>query len=777
MMPLFARKPLRDLGRQKAKTLLILLSIIISLSIAGIILHTKLQFEAALKESMNQSHVSDAAFYTNSFQTLPARLHKLDGIKEAEAKISVRARAKTEEGFKNIEIAGLPDQQNYQIGQIHLYKNHPSDAASYAETTTLQLFQWKAGQNIELLIPGEKQKSLKLSGTVTDPSRIPAPFSGTGYLYLSSEALKKLGVPLTYTQILIEFEEGTSKEERDQLITRISKVLKSSGITSYRTEHAEETYYIRNTLVSAILTVLIWFGLFSLVLGFILITHLFHRVIAEHVKEMGIQRVVGAPLSFIWKQYFLYLGIIGSISFMCSAGVSYFGSKWAVRYLAEELNIGSYTETIHPLVAYLLLLLSFAIPYLGAFVPIQKVLNKPLTDTLRNVPHSFPSQKAKKSFGRFSLSVLSWRHAFSKKGQMVSNILMLSFGGAIIISCLALNQTLNSHLNQMNKFWNYDQEWSVKSKLPKSEMTALFKKTEGVSEAEGWTVRNTEIKLDKGGKHNALLMALPERSKLITPAVKEGQWLKRGGKPAIVINEDLRTMLGSPKPGEKAELQIGKERKTFYIEGIIGSQLRGPAAYMGGTDYEKWLLADTANRIAVKLTSGAKSGKVSEQLEKQLTDQGAAVEGTETIQAMQERPKQIIGLIVASILAAGILFTVLGLLNLMTATSMNVYERQKEIGITRAIGGSSGKILRMFAAESLIIAMISWSLAAAFSYPLSHFLCMQIGTALLGSPLQSGFYLDGIFIWLTASIVIGLGASAVPVIKSLAKPLPKMLED
>ncbi|AZB44363.1 ABC transporter permease [Bacillus sp. FJAT-42376] len=776
MMPLFMKKPLRDLKRQKTKTLLILLSIIISLSIAGILVHTKLQFEAALTESMKESNIPDATFYTNSFHSFPVNLTRLEGVREAEPGISLRARAKTKNGYKNIEIVGLPEKKNGQIGTIQIHKSHSGQSGVYSEVSTKKLFEWKDGQDTELLIPGKKPKSIRLTGTVEDPSRIPASFSGTGYLYLSPDALKNIGVPLSYSQIQVAFEEGTSKSEKDKLISKIGKILKSSGITSYRTESSEETFYIRDTLVSAILTVLICFGFFSLILGFILVSHLFHRVIAEHVKELGIQRTVGAPISFIWKQYFIYLGIIGAISFVCSAAASYYGSLWAVRYLVQELNIGGHSESIHPAALFMLLILSFAIPYLGALIPIQKVLKKPLTDSLRNVPHSFPSKKEKKRAGRFSLSTLSRRHVLSKKGQLLSNIVMLSFGGAVIISCLSLNQTMAHQLQQMNQFWNYDQEWSIKSTLSKSELTDLFKNNSRVSEAEGWTVRNTEIARDET-KTNALLTALPEESTLIRPRMNDGQWLKKGGVPSIVINEDLRTMLGNPKIGTQAELQIGKDKKIFTIEGVTGSQLKGPAAYISETDYQNWLHTNTANRMAVQTKTGTNSTAISAQLEKHLTEQGAAIESYETIEEMKERPKQVIGLMVSAILAAGILFTLLGIINLMTAASINVYERQKEIGIIRALGGSSGKIIRLFAGESILTAIISWSLSAFLSIPLSRFLLEKIGVALLGFPLEGGLYLNGMLAWLFAAILIGLAASIVPVFKSLSKPLPKMLRD
>ncbi|MTH55423.1 FtsX-like permease family protein [Bacillus mangrovi] len=776
MMPLFTAKPIRDLKRQKAKTLFILLSIIISLSIAGILLHTKLQFEASTQASKEKANVPDASLYTNPFKKLPEKLSKLDGIEEAEARISLRARADTGDGYKNIEITGLPERDKRQISKIELNSAKANQASVYVEASTMKHFGWKALQDAEILIPGKDPKRLNLTGTANDPSRIPAAYSGTGYLYMTPPALKKLGVSNSYTQIQLVFTDGISSKKREQIISSVHNVLEEANITSYRTELAEETFYIRNTLVSSILTVLIWFGLFSMILGFVLISHLFGRIIAEHVKELGIQRVLGAPVSFIWKQYFFYLSLIGFICFLCSAAAAYYGSQAAVRYLSEELNI-AYSSEVDWRAAVVLLLLSFTIPYLGAFLPIRRVLRKPLTDSLRNVPHSFPSKKMRSSSGNLLLGTVSRRHAFAKKGQMLSNILMLSFGGAIIISCLGLQQTLTNQLNEMNSFWNYDQEWSVQSNLKNSEMTALFTENSGVREAEGWTVRNTEITPSGGSKQNALLTSLPAASNLIRPDVKEGNWLQKGKQPSVVINEDLRTLLQSPSIGDKVTLKIGREEKTFTIQGIIGSQFKGPGLYITKEVYESWLENPSINRMAVKLKDTADEKETATQLEKKLTERGTAVEGSETIKSMQERPKLIIGLIVYSILAAGVLFTFLGIMNLMTASSMNVYERQKEIGILRAIGGRSGKVFGMFAGESLIASIISWVLASAISIPLDTLLAKEIGKSLLGTPLPSGSSLESMLMWLAASILIGLLSSAFPVWKSLSKPVPGLLAD
>ena len=101
-------------------------------------------------------------------------------------------------------------------------------------------------------------------------------------------------------------------------------------------------------------------------------------------------------------------------------------------------------------------------------------------------------------------------------------------------------------------------------------------------------------------------------------------------------------------------------------------------------------LSNTANRIRryLELTHEKKDYAVKVPLE--LLRQSEATQRTFTI-------------VMSSIAAISLLIGGIGIMNIMLA---NVYERKKEIGISRAIGSKKGDILYMFLLETALISVM-----------------------------------------------------------------------
>ena len=78
---------------------------------------------------------------------------------------------------------------------------------------------------------------------------------------------------------------------------------------------------------------------------------------------------------------------------------------------------------------------------------------------------------------------------------------------------------------------------------------------------------------------------------------------------------------------------------------------------------------------------------------------------------------------------ASALIAAVGAIGLLTALSMSVFERQKEIGVMRSVGATSYAVALQFLIEGLIVGVIAWVLGVPFSYALDHTLIEQFGFA------------------------------------------------
>jgi putative ABC transport system permease protein len=66
--------------------------------------------------------------------------------------------------------------------------------------------------------------------------------------------------------------------------------------------------------------------------------------------------------------------------------------------------------------------------------------------------------------------------------------------------------------------------------------------------------------------------------------------------------------------------------------------------------------------------------------------------------------------------AVASLIALVGALGLLTTLSMSVFERQKEIGVMRSIGASSGTVVTQFLTEGLVVGIIAWIVGLPLAY-------------------------------------------------------------
>jgi putative ABC transport system permease protein len=89
---------------------------------------------------------------------------------------------------------------------------------------------------------------------------------------------------------------------------------------------------------------------------------------------------------------------------------------------------------------------------------------------------------------------------------------------------------------------------------------------------------------------------------------------------------------------------------------------------------------------------------------------------------------------------AALLIAMVGAVGLLTTLSMSVFERQKEIGVMRSVGASSGAIAVQFLVEGLLVGLFAWLVAAPLSYLVSQGLIAVLpfgGTYTIAYPLTA----------------------------------------
>jgi ABC-type antimicrobial peptide transport system permease subunit len=117
-------------------------------------------------------------------------------------------------------------------------------------------------------------------------------------------------------------------------------------------------------------------------------------------------------------------------------------------------------------------------------------------------------------------------------------------------------------------------------------------------------------------------------------------------------------------------------------------------------------------------------------------------------------------LIVVAAVLAGV-----GALGLMTATSLNVLDRRRELGIMRAIGGSPATVAGIVVIEAVFIVVLAWMLGVIGAWPITAALGALM-TNLMAVVKVVSLSAASVFGWLAITVVLAAIASLVPAISA-----------
>jgi putative ABC transport system permease protein len=117
-------------------------------------------------------------------------------------------------------------------------------------------------------------------------------------------------------------------------------------------------------------------------------------------------------------------------------------------------------------------------------------------------------------------------------------------------------------------------------------------------------------------------------------------------------------------------------------------------------------------------------------------------------------------LIVSGVLAA------VGGLGLMTATSLNVLERRRELGVLRAIGATPQMVGGIVVLEAVFVAAIAWAVALAASWGLTAAVGTLFPSSLFRDGLRVTLSREGTFGWLAISATLAVASSLVPALSA-----------
>jgi putative ABC transport system permease protein len=267
-----------------------------------------------------------------------------------------------------------------------------------------------------------------------------------------------------------------------------------------------------------------------------------------------------------------------------------------------------------------------------------------------------------------------------------------------------------------------------------------------------------------------LVFGVPSETDLYGYQMRAGRWLTADDTHAIVLNEELADELGVGL-GDWVTFDQGTEGESdWQVVGLLFDPLITNSAHVPRTTLlREQNSVGRTNSVWVQLKLGTPAAEETavRELRQLYEDNGISVQPG-GILAGQDTSSEIVSVfntqfrsITALLSVMAVVIGVVGSISLSGVLSLSVIERQREIGVMRAVGASSWDIARMFIGEGLILGVLSWVIALPFSLPAGQIITNALSGA-LGIDIVYFYTPKGAITWFIIITVLSTLASWIP---------------
>ena len=334
---------------------------------------------------------------------------------------------------------------------------------------------------------------------------------------------------------------------------------------------------------------------------------------------------------------------------------------------------------------------------------------------------------------------------------------------------LSLRASLYRTLDASIASQRYDIEVQLSRPYREERVAASAAAVPGVVSVEGLRRASAlPVRPDATTGEGLVLRALPTDTTMFAPRMVAGRWLLPEDGRAVVLTSNYLTKDPTVMVGDALTLRIGDEDRVWTVVGFIEELLppSAPAWAYVPLDAFTGVAGSFGRTDTLRVTTvghdAASHSAMGEALDARLEQDGFDTQlirsRTEERATLDERFQ----IITAVLTVMALLIGSVGALGLAGTMSINVLERTREIGVMRAIGASDAAVRRIVLSEGLVIAALSWALAALLAVPVSYGMSIVFGVALLNAPLVWVFSLPGVGIWLAVVALLAVVASLVP---------------
>jgi putative ABC transport system permease protein len=734
------RKAWGDLTRHRTRTLLAMFTLCVATASLGFLAVPTL-LNRAMDRQVQQSHLYDVAVPTRILNLTPAQLTALGhlpGVTAVSPILVYVTTATSAAGTQNVEIIGT-DLASAPVDTVPLLTGRmPGPGEALADAANARATDYA--------IPnGGTLKVRAASGAL-----VPLQISGTGMNLAASPGANSSSTPVFYTtQATVESLRGAHGFNalgfrlRDDTTAAQSRAI--AEIRAYLTAHTgpgpitglpgtrAAGQWPGQAGFGNLMYLLYIVTALAFVSALFLISATMNTLIAEQAQEIAILKTLGGRRRQIRGIVLRTAAMLGAAGAILGTIIGIVIAYLVAQYFAQTIIDVSIGFGIAAPIVVVSLLLGPALAVAASLPALRRALRRPVADTLAGAgtAGAYGAGRLDRLVARSGLlsetavpgSVrIGVRNVLRQKRRSAAAIAQVAVAAGLAITFLALGQSVSTLISRTvdELRFSIGVGMTSGSRPFGSQAVAIAAGTPGVTAAQ--PVETSSVQYNGQDYVAWGLGAHP----LYAYQLTAGHWFTAAETAAGYRTAVSPVVLG-PVLARAAHAHVGQALTFDTPAGNIHVRVIGldsGATNGGGTVYfprpalerldggpgtanSIWLTTASSSHAAITRAASAAASRLTaagyrvatKQLYVLVADDTASEHTVLTI-------VEILGLLVVAIMLMG----------LVSALTMGVIERTREIGILRCVGARARNIRRIFSAEAVVLAAIGWVLAVPLGW-------------------------------------------------------------
>lgn len=769
------RKVIGD-ARRNGRSLA-LVALVLAVGTAGVVaaLDAQTVLKREIAASFRGALAPDLAFWfeRDATQAL-AQVAAHEGVAAVDARRVAYTRIAARDGtWLPLRLTISRDPEASPVGRVHRHGAERAAPGLWIEQSGKALL---GEAELRVRTPTGTIATVPLAGFVHDPAVAPSTQERLVYAFASPEVAAQLGQGADLDQLWVRMAARGDTANAILLGEELRDALKASGRAPLRFE-ALPNAHPHAALMGAMLRVLGVVCAIAFICGASLAAYLVSAWMKREVRQVGILKAIGAR----WHQVALqYLLLVGPLVLAVAAVAVPVGAALGlalVRYYAESLNIDVARWDAGGALLTQELGFTLAIAMAAMAWPIVRASRMGVREAIHDAGIASPLTAGSRLARAVTVpgglrGTFALRNAMRRPFRLALILLALSGGGALLLTTHSNYESLMGVIDASLATQGHDIEVSMPRGVPSAQLEAAVKGVPGVGVAEAWRRAMVSVAREGAASTTARrvsLMAYPEGTRLFTLPVLEGRMPAPGAANEVLMTRTVREPYPDVALGSEVALQFRERRAGVRVVGIV-EEIGSPVFYAPFAAYEVVTgLGDASNVLRVR-SDGEGLDLVASAVDRALLEARLPLAQMVTRamfrDALDEHFK-VVGDVLRMVALAAALA---GAIILAAASSFNVMERSREIGVLRAIGATPRAISAMLLAEGAAIAAIGALLAIGLSIALTLAMNGLAARTLLHVAVPLRFSTTGLAVLACGAVVLVL-AVAVTLFLALRRPV------